>query len=97
MERFTGSCLCRTITYKSKSDPLKTFNCHCEDCRKCSGAPYLTNIFVKEGDLYIQGERESLTMQLCFGKKCKASTLLDIESFNDVLMSLYEPLLKNTN
>jgi len=50
-----------------------------------------------EGDLYMQGERETLAMELCFGKKCKASTLLDVESFNDVLMSLYKPLLKNTN
>ena len=50
-----------------------------------------------EGHLYMQGERENLTMELCFGKKCKASTFLDFESFNDVLMSLYEPLLKNTN
>ncbi len=48
-----------------------------------------------EGDLYRQGERESLTMELCFGKECKASTFLDVKSFNDVLMSLYEPLLKN--
>ncbi len=50
-----------------------------------------------EGDLYLQGERDSLAMELCFGKKCKASTFLDFESFNDVLMSLYEPILKNTN
>ena len=50
-----------------------------------------------EGDLYMQGERETLAMELCFGKKCKASTFLDFESFNDVLMSLYEPILKNTN
>jgi len=50
-----------------------------------------------EGDLYMQGERETLAMELCFGKKCKASTFLDFESFKDVLMSLYEPILKNTN
>ncbi len=50
-----------------------------------------------EGDLYIQGERETLAMELCFGKKCKASTFLNFESFNDVLMSLYEPIQKNTN
>ena len=50
-----------------------------------------------EGDLYRQGERETLAMELCFGKKCKASTFLDFESFNDVLMTLYEPILKNTN
>ena len=50
-----------------------------------------------EGDLYMQGERETLAMELCFGKKCKASTFLETEKFNDVFMSLYEPLLKNTN
>ncbi len=50
-----------------------------------------------EGDLYMKGERETLTMELCFGKECKASTFLELESFNYVLMSLYEPLLKKTN
>ena len=50
-----------------------------------------------EGNSHMQGERENLAMELCFGKECKASTLLDIDSFNDVLMSLYEPILKNIN
>ncbi len=50
-----------------------------------------------EGDLYRQGERETLVMEICFGKKCKASTFLEFESFNEVLMSLYEPILKNIN
>ncbi len=48
-----------------------------------------------EGDLYMPGERESLAMQLCFGKECKSSTFLDYEYFHDVLMSLYEPILSN--
>ena len=57
------------------------------------------DIFKKkwEGDLYMQGERETLTMEICFGRKCKASTFLDDESFNNALIRLYEPLLKNTN
>ena len=50
-----------------------------------------------EGDLYFPGERESLAMQLCFGKECKSSTFLDDESFNEILMSLYRPILKTTN
>ena len=50
-----------------------------------------------EGDMYIQGERESLTMELCFGKGCKASTFLENKSFHEVLMSLYKPILKKTN
>ena len=50
-----------------------------------------------EGDSYRQGERETLAMELCFGKECKASTLLEFKSFNDLLMSLYEPLISNIN
>ena len=63
MQNFTVSCLCRAETYKSKTAPLRTFNCHCEDCRKCSGAPYLTNIFVKEATLDIQGNLKSYVHQ----------------------------------
>ena len=50
-----------------------------------------------EGDLYSLGERESLTMQLCFGRECKSSTFLDDSNFNDILMSLYEPILEHLN
>ena len=63
MQNFTGSCLCCAVTYKSETAPLRTFNCHCEDCRKCSGAPYLTNIFVKEATLDIQGNLKSYIHQ----------------------------------
>ena len=45
----------------------------------------------------MQGERETLTMELCFGKECKSSTFLEDEYFNDILMSLYKPILKNSN
>ena len=63
MQNFTVSCLSRAETYKSKTALLRTFNCHCEDCRKCSGAPYLTNIFVKEATLDIQGNLKSYIHQ----------------------------------
>ena len=49
-----------------------------------------------EGGLYMPGERETLAMELCFGKECKSSIFLDDESFNDILMSLYKPILKNS-
>ena len=35
MQNFTENCLCRAVTYKSNTSALRTFNCHCEDCRKC--------------------------------------------------------------
>ena len=50
-----------------------------------------------EGDLYFPGERESLTMQICFGRECKSSTFLENEDFHDILMSLYQPILNKIN
>jgi len=50
-----------------------------------------------EGDLYIKGERETLAMELCFGKECTSSTFLDDELFDHVLMSLYQPILEYIN
>ena len=69
MQNFTGICLCRAVSYKINKTALKTFNCHCEDCKKCSGAPYLTNIFVKEATLDIQGNFKSYTNQSESGSK----------------------------
>ena len=69
MKGFTGSCLCRAITCNTNTDPLRTFNCHCEDWRKCSSGPYRTNIFVKEGDLHIQGNLKSYIHQSESGYK----------------------------
>lgn len=47
-----------------------------------------------EGDSYMNGEREKLAMQICYGRNCNASVFLRNESFNIAMMSLYEPLLK---
>ncbi len=64
---------------------------------KGKGINKMKQVFKKkwEGDFYIKGERESLAMQLCFGRECKSSTFLDYEYFDDILMSLYKPILRN--
>ena len=69
MQNFTGSFLCGEVTYKSNRAALRTFNFHCEDCKKCSGAPYLTNIFVKEASLDIQEDLKSYVHELASGNK----------------------------
>ena len=70
MQNFTGSCLYRSLAYESKTAALRTFNYHYEDCRKCSGAPYLiTNMFVKEATLDIQANLKSYIHQSESGKK----------------------------
>lgn len=39
---FRGSCACGNIQYTSTALPDVLVNCNCSQCRKISGAPYLT-------------------------------------------------------
>jgi hypothetical protein len=60
MAGFSGGCLCGAIRYEVKSDPVRTANCHCDNCRRSSGAAFATNVFVKEDDLVVlQGAPKS--------------------------------------
>ena len=39
---FTGGCLCGAVRYEASAEPLRCMLCHCEFCRKHSGAPCLS-------------------------------------------------------
>ena len=47
----TGGCLCSAIRYEICAPPRGTSYCHCEDCRKASGAPVLAWTFFPSGSL----------------------------------------------
>jgi hypothetical protein len=38
---FEGGCLCGTIRYRAAAAPVRGVMCHCEMCRRHSGAPAL--------------------------------------------------------
>jgi len=38
-----GSCLCGAVAYQIDGEPEKVLMCHCEKCRKASGAAFATN------------------------------------------------------
>jgi hypothetical protein len=37
-----GGCLCGAVRYRVRSEPGIVLNCHCTDCRKATGAPFMT-------------------------------------------------------
>ena len=39
---FRGGCLCGSIRYLATAAPVRCMICHCESCRKHSGAPCLS-------------------------------------------------------
>lgn len=38
----TGTCLCGGTRYRLTAEPKSLGDCHCIDCRRASGAPYVT-------------------------------------------------------
>src|SRR5882757_7921814 len=57
----TGCCQCGHVTYSSSSLPDEFTNCHCQTCRKLSGAPFITfGRFPTSAITWTSGE-ESLT------------------------------------
>lgn len=53
MAEFTGGCLCGAVRYKVSGEPVRIVNCHCDDCRKVTGAAFATNVFFKEDEITI--------------------------------------------
>ena len=39
---FTGGCACGAIRYRVSGTPIVVSHCHCHDCRRASGAPFVT-------------------------------------------------------
>jgi hypothetical protein len=39
---WTGGCLCGTVRYLARADPIRVVNCHCGVCRRVSGAAFMT-------------------------------------------------------
>ena len=37
-----GGCLCGAVRYEATGEPYNITHCHCADCRKSSGAPFVT-------------------------------------------------------
>ncbi|MGJ8677995.1 MAG: GFA family protein [Akkermansiaceae bacterium] len=46
-----GGCLCGATRYETIGEPLQTTACHCEDCRRASGAPFVVWSFFKTGHI----------------------------------------------
>ena len=50
---FTGGCICGGTRYVLKSRPVALVDCHCIDCRRSAGAPYVQWGSVPRADLVV--------------------------------------------
>jgi len=44
---YRGSCLCNSVEYEITGEPFTFFVCHCNNCKKASGAAFMSNAFFK--------------------------------------------------
>lgn len=81
---FRGGCLCRSIRYVSTAAPVRCVICHCESCRKHSGAPCLSFVlFPRETFTWEGGEprkyRSSKYAERGFCPGCGSILFIDEE------------------
>jgi hypothetical protein len=55
-QTLTGSCLCGGLKYRVSGEPTRFYHCHCQRCRKASGAAHTSNLFVENGTLEFEGD-----------------------------------------
>lgn len=48
-----GGCLCGGTRYELSVEPTDVNDCHCIDCRRASGAPFVTWGTVPRGDVHV--------------------------------------------
>ena len=54
--KFTGGCTCGAVRYECLAKPVMTGNCHCRDCQRASGGPFVSMLAVPAAALKITGE-----------------------------------------
>jgi hypothetical protein len=54
--KYSGHCLCGHISYETNADPIFSGNCHCKDCQRVSGGPYIPALIFPEQSVAVLGE-----------------------------------------
>jgi hypothetical protein len=50
-----GACICGAVTYMASATPIWSGHCHCHECQKLSGAPFVSAFSVPADSFSIQG------------------------------------------
>jgi hypothetical protein len=55
MTPFKGGCLCGAVRYIVVEKPIYTYFCHCLDCQKESGSPFVSEVHIPRSSIKISG------------------------------------------
>tara|TARA_B100001175_G_scaffold290519_1_gene275039 strand:+ start:1293 stop:1736 length:444 start_codon:yes stop_codon:yes gene_type:complete len=57
MEKYSGGCRCKKITFKISGEPTWKVNCNCNWCQTTSGSAFRSFVLFKENDISFLGEK----------------------------------------
>jgi len=58
----TGGCSCGAIRYELTADPMIVHACHCRDCQRITGGPFVINLWIEKKFVEAKGAKpESFT------------------------------------
>jgi len=81
----TGQCLCGTIKFEAPPKPLWVAHCHCESCRRNTGAAVATFVGQRDVDVSWEGERSiyasSLGVRRGFCPNCGTPLTYEADQF----------------
>ena len=92
---FEGGCHCGAVRYVCSEEPITVVNCHCRDCQKIAGSPFVTGVLVPKGSVEINGELKSYRVEADSGNNitrnfcpaCGTRILVEMEGVDGVGVS----------
>lgn len=54
--KYSGHCLCGALAYTTDAEPVFTGNCHCRDCQRVSGGPYVAAMIFPAARVTVTGD-----------------------------------------
>jgi len=60
----TGRCLCGGSTVTVDADPQFNAICHCDDCRRCNGTAFSTQVIVPATSAKVEGSYKTFEVKL---------------------------------
>lgn len=90
----TGGCMCGAVRFEAVGEPIIVTHCHCESCRRHSGAPLVTLVsFAADQVRFTRGERRiyrsSPGVKRAFCGDCGATLTWENESRDPPLIEFH--------
>ena len=56
----TGGCMCGAVRYETTGESIGVYHCHCQSCRKHTGAPVGTLAVLKADQVKFSGDERKI-------------------------------------